>query len=268
MDKGLPIRSICRALDIIKIVNRLRTPSLTEIANAAGLPYPTAFRIVQTLVHEGVIEQEPFRKRYRATELVKTLSSGFQEDDLLSANAVKAMHDFTAKYLWPVALVVRVGSLMMVKHSTHQLTSQTLTTYYPGHSVPLLDSASGRVYLAFCNADEREIVTQGLASRSSPKTEMSLQILTEGGLLEQIRQQGYADSIRSQFNHTPGKTSALAVPVLLDGEVVACLSLIFFDRAMPIADAVDNLLAPLQVLARQIIETTPAKQAASKSAHA
>lgn len=257
MDKGLPIRSICRALDIIKIINRLQTPTLTEIAQAADLPYPTAFRIVHTLIHEGVIEQEPFRKRYRATELVKTLSSGFQEDDRVSAHAEQAMHDFTAEYLWPVVLVVRVGSLMMVKHSTHQLTSQTLTTYHPGHSVPLLDSASGRAYLAYCNADEREIVTQGLASRSSPKTEMSLQILTEGNLLEQIRQQGYADSVRSQFNQTPGKTSAFAVPVMSEGEVVACLSLIFFDRAMPIADAVNDLLAPLQDLARRIIESPP-----------
>jgi IclR family mhp operon transcriptional activator len=48
------------------------------IARRELLPYPTACRIVQTLLHEGLIEQEPARKRYRPTALVQSLAQGFK----------------------------------------------------------------------------------------------------------------------------------------------------------------------------------------------
>lgn len=254
MHKGLPIRSVSRALDIIKTINRLRSATLTEISNATELPYPTAFRIVQTLVYEGVIEQEPFRKRYRATEMVKSLSSGFQEDDRLVAASNEKMNDFTLEHLWPLALSVRVGNRMMVKHSTHKLTTQTFTNYYPDHTLPLLDCASGRAFLAFCKDDEREAVVNGIQRRNSAHKTMTLQFVVETDLLEQIREAGYAAMARTQFNATPGKTSAFAIPVFCNGQIQAALSMIFFANAIKMEEAVSRYLSPLQELAQSVSE--------------
>lgn len=254
MAKGLPIRSISRALDIIKTVNRLRTPTLTDISRSTGLPYPTAFRIVQTLIHEGVIEQEPFRKRYRATELVKSLSSGFQDDDRLVAAGNSAMHEFTLKHLWPVALTVRVGNRVMVKHATHPLTTQTFTNYYPGHTMPLLDCAAGRALLAWSSAEELQTVLNGLKRRKSAQQTMGYQLVAGGTLLKQIREDGYATMSRVQFGETPGKTSSFAVPIFANGQLKAAITMIYFANAMQMDDALDQYLVALKEVAQHVGE--------------
>lgn len=252
MEKEPTIRSVSRALLILQTINRLRSPTLIEIANETGLPYPTTFRIAQTLIHEGMIEQEPFRKRYRATELVKSLSFGFQDDDRLLAAAMDPMREFTVKYLWPVTLAVRVGNRMMNKHSTHLLTALTFANYYPGFTLPLLDCASGRAYLAYCDEQERDVILKGSSSHASVKDSMSLHFVTHSDLLEKIRQAGYAEVARGQNNDTPGRTSAFSVPLFDDGHLRACLTIVFFVRAHTMGDAVEKYLAPLQRLSSEI----------------
>ncbi|MEL7189064.1 MAG: helix-turn-helix domain-containing protein [Pseudomonadota bacterium] len=125
MEKGQSIRTISHALQILKTINRLDAPTLTEISRSTSLPYPTTFRLVHALIEEGMVEQEPFRKRYVPTEQVRMLSTGFQEDTRLLNASIDPMKQFTQEFLWPVALTVRVGNRMMVKHSTSQLTTQT-----------------------------------------------------------------------------------------------------------------------------------------------
>jgi len=252
MEKAPPIRSVRRALEILRVINRMRAPTLTEIARATDLPYPTAFRIVQTLVHEGVIEQERFRKRYRPTELVRSLASGFQDDDRLVAAAQANMQSFTAEHLWPLALSVRVGNRMMIKHATHKMTSQTFINYFPGDTMPLLDCASGRAMLAFCDDEERATVLSGLQDSRAETDSMGLQIMCEGGLLEQIKGDGYATMARTRFTELPGKTSAMAVPVFHDGKLVATLTLIFFANAMTMEEAVQKYLEPLGQLSQRV----------------
>ena len=253
MANDQPIRSISRALDIIKVINRLRAPSLIEIATATELPYPTVFRIMQTLIHEGIVEQEPFRKRYHVTELSKSLSSGFQDDDILLGAAITPMHDFTLKHLWPVTLAIRVGNRMMVKHSTHRLTSQTFINYYPGYTLPILECASGRTYLAFCGDDERETVMTGLAGRKSRDEDGNAQLIDHEALFATIRSKGYSKMARTVHNETPGKTSALSVPILDEGRIIGSLAMVFFAAAMSMEEAERTFPSHLIALANTIV---------------
>jgi IclR family mhp operon transcriptional activator len=55
MEKGVPIRSISRAIAVLQAINRQGSMSLMGIAKTAEVPYPTACRIVQTLLFEGLI---------------------------------------------------------------------------------------------------------------------------------------------------------------------------------------------------------------------
>jgi IclR family mhp operon transcriptional activator len=72
MEKGVPIRSISRCISVLQAINRAGDLSLMEIAKRAKVPYPTACRIVQTLLHEKLIEREPTRKHYRPTALIRS----------------------------------------------------------------------------------------------------------------------------------------------------------------------------------------------------
>ena len=97
MEKGVPIRSIARAISVLQWINQRGSLSLMEVAVLANLPYATTFRIVQTLMHEGFVTLEPSRKRYRVTSLVQTLSLGYRDHGSLVDIARPYMVDLTKK---------------------------------------------------------------------------------------------------------------------------------------------------------------------------
>ncbi len=251
MEKGVPIRSISRSIAALKAINRQGSLSMMEIARASAVPYPTACRIVQTLLYEGLIEQEPARKRYRATAMVQTLAAGFQHDDRLVDAARPHIVALTERVGWPVSIAVRVGRNMMLRDSTHARTSLTFEQYYPGFTLPILDSASGKLSMAFASDDDRVTlmkwmyVSQDIDPAYLKTAEISLDV-------EKIRSQGYATQGRNHFNLTPGKTSSIAVPIFLDGVFEAAMTMVFFVSAMKLDEAIERYLAELKSTAAAI----------------
>jgi IclR family transcriptional regulator, mhp operon transcriptional activator len=252
MEKGVPIRAISRGLAVLQAVNRHGSLTMMEIAQASGVPYPTACRIVQTLLHEGMIEKEPSRKRYRATLLVRTLSVGFQDEDRLAAIARPHIAALTKRVAWPTSIASRVGNMMMVRESTHHQTSLTFSHYYPGFTLPLLECASGKAYMAFASEEERANILQGLKSLDAAPDKYAALLLETGTLLDEVRRNGYATQARNRYSATPGKTSSIAVPVFEDGKVCGALSLIFFASALTMEQAVARFVGDMKATSEAI----------------
>lgn len=251
MEKGVPIRSITRSIAALQAINRHGSLTMMEIANAAGVPYPTACRIVQTLLYEGLIEKELVRKRYRATALVQTLATGFQHDDELVHAARPHIVELTRKIGWPVSIAVRVGRNMMLRDSTHSNTSLTFEHYYPGFTLPILDSASGKVSMAYADDEERETILRFM--RVSQDIDIDYLVTAETSLdVDRIRKDGYAVQGRNHFNLTPGKTSSISVPIFKDGKFEAAMTLAFFVAAMSLEAALSNYLDDMKATAAAI----------------
>ena len=250
--KGVPIRAVSRAIEILQIINRHGSPTIMEIQKESKLPYATVFRMIMTLQHEGLITSEAARKRYRPTELVWSLGTGFQQHDLLVARGRAILAELTSRFLWPVALSVRVGNRMVVKDSTHTQTTQTFINYYPGYSLPLLNCGAGRAYVAFCPEQEREIILNAARDSDDEDVRYALQIVEDDRFLQEIRDNGFATHVRLQHNETPGKTSSLAVPIFVDDVVRACLAIVYFENAMPPDQAAARYVEPLKEAARRI----------------
>ncbi len=238
MEKGVPIRSISRCISVLQAINRAGDLSLMEIAKRAKVPYPTACRIVQTLLHEKLIEREPTRKHYRPTALVQSLSNGFQIHSQLVAVAREPIVALTKLHGWPVSLATRVGHSMVIRDSTHALTSRTFNNYYPGYTLPILECAAGKAYLAHADDDEREMIVQEIRASGDTWDHLTMRLLESGSLLEDIRKAGYAVKGRNRYTETPGKTSSIARPVFGPRGVVGSIVLIFFSSAMKLDDAV------------------------------
>jgi IclR family mhp operon transcriptional activator len=252
MEKGVPIRAISRSISVLQAINRAGSLSMMDIAHASAVPYPTACRIVQTLLYEGLIEREPARKRYRPTALVQTLSHGFQDGGRLVTVARPHIVELTKAVGWPISLTTHVGHRMVVRDSTHSLTSLTFSNYYPGYTLPILECASGQAFLAFTSKEERLSILQTLRAIPENADSNALALFESGLLVEEIRANGYAGRGRNPYTNNPGKTSSIAVPIF-DGEVpVGALTLVFFATAMRIKDAAEKYLGPLQVAAQAI----------------
>jgi IclR family mhp operon transcriptional activator len=233
---------------------------MMEIAKASKVPYPTACRIVQTLLYEGLIEQEPARKHYRATALVQTLATGFQHEDELVQTARPHIVELTKKLGWPVSIAVRVGRLMMLRDSTHANSSLTFEHYYPGFTLPILDSASGKVSMAHASEEDREMILRFM--RVSQDIDLHYLATAELSLdVTRIRADGFAVQGRNHFNLTPGKTSSIAVPIFKDGQFEAAMTMVFFIAAMKLSDAVELYLADLKTTAAAISRDLSAEAA-------
>lgn len=254
MEKGVPIRAISRGLKMLQTINEAGSITMMNAARAVGVPYPTACRIMQTLMFEGFVEMEPNRKRYRPTALVNTLSSGYHFENSLVVGARPHLVDLTREVLWPVSIATRVGLKMVVRDSTHSMTSLTFQNYYPGDSLPLFSTASGKVHFAFCDKLERESIIKGLKTFGASDERALAYFSDTIDQAKHVRRQGYATHGRNKFTETPGKTSSISVPIMLNDRFVATLNLIFFASAMPMDKAVERYLQSLKATATKISE--------------
>ena len=251
MEKGVPIRSVSRTIAALQAINRHGSLTMMEIAKSAHVPYPTACRIVQTLLYEGLIEQEPSRKRYRSTALVQTLATGFQADDALVHIARPHIVALTKKVSWPLSIAVRVGRNMMLRDSTHSNSTLTFEHYYPGFTLPILDSASGKLSMAYAADADREMILGFMREAEDVDAEY-LATAVVGLNVEQIRKDGYTLQGRNHFNRTPGKTSSIAVPIFRNGHFEAAMTLVFFVAAMKLSAAVERYLDDMKATAAAI----------------
>jgi IclR family mhp operon transcriptional activator len=267
MEKGVPIRSISRCIAVLQAINRAGDLSLMEIAKRAKVPYPTACRIVQTLLHEKLIEREPSRKHYRPTPLIQSLSNGFQIRSQLVAVARDHIVGLTSRHGWPVSLATRVGQSMVIRDSTHALTSQTFNNYYPGYMLPILECAAGKAYLAYADDAEREMIVREIRANGDAADPLTMRALESGDLIESIREVGYAVKGRNRHTETPGKTSSIARPIFGADGVVGSIVLIFFSSAMKIDDAVAKYDDDLRRTAEQISHDLIAAQREAAAGH-
>lgn len=247
MERGVPIRAITRGIAALSAINRDGPITMMNISKSAIIPYPTACRIVQTLIHEGLVEREPARKRYRVTSLVQTLATGFQNEDRLVAVARPHLEKLCTEISWPISLTTRVGTHMMVRDSTHKMTSLTFTNYYPGYTLPIAESAAGKAYLAHCSKEERQTIVEAWQATNNETSKMGLLMLSDNVVLDRIRSDGFALQARNFCNEEPGKTSSLAVPINdPNGKLVGSLVLIFFAAALKPDQAVVEFLPTMQ----------------------
>jgi IclR family mhp operon transcriptional activator len=243
MDKGVPIRAISRCISVLRAINEQTSPTMMQISSGSNVPYATACRIVQTLLHEGLIEREETRPRYRPTALVQSLSQGFQSHDRLVAAARSQIVELTERLLWPVAVTTRVGQYMVVRDSTHALTSMTFNNYYAGYTLPIMGSAAGRCWLAFAPDAERRRVLDSMRGTPQHLRDELAPAMESGTLFDEIRSRGYATKRRNLYIEQPGKTSSLAAPVFARGALVGVVIMSYFTSSMRMSEA-EVTLAP------------------------
>lgn len=253
------VRSIRRGLEVLQAISRSGSLRLMDISNATRLPYPTVSRIVETLVECGMIEREPSGKRYRPTALVQTLSVGYQDEHALTAIARPYIVELCKSVSWPITITTRVGNRMMVRDSTHRLTTLTFNNYAPGYTLPLLECSVGKAYLAFCEDEEREHIISSIEQLDDTADQLASLLLRDDEiLLSDIREAGYAYHAYNQYTENPGKTSSLAVPVFMEGKLAGGLGLIFFSSAMSVAEAAEKYAEQMKESAKQISEFSSA----------
>lgn len=251
MESTRPIRALMRGLDALAVLNLRNGATVSEVAAEIRLPRTTTYRILETLCTAGYVFRDPADDRYRLTILVRGLADGFDDEAWVTQIAKGYIYELCRDIVWPVAIATLSGSTMMVRETTDHRSPLAVERYTAGFRVPILVSASGRSYLAFCPPQQRETILEILGR--SPKDEDKL-ARNRGELnriLAEVRAQGYATAVRAR---RVSDEVSLAVPIQLEDRVLACITVRFSGSAVPLKTAIDRFLPRLRDTAGKIRE--------------
>lgn len=242
------VRSLIRGLEILEALNRRNGSTVTEVAQETSLSRGTVYRMLETLREGGYVYRDESDGRYRLTVLVKGLSDGFSDETWVSQIAKPMLESLGREIVWPLALATRYGAMLIVRETTDQNSPLALRRYGGGFHVPMMNTAAGKVYLAFCDAEQRDTILSILArSDSHPANQIARNGKMVARMLEEVRAAGYGTAHRPDL-----KQVSFAVPVMSDSHIFATITLRYIDSAMTVAEAIQRYLAPVQRTANAI----------------
>lgn len=215
------IRSITRALDVLRTMNLTDGSRLQDLQQICGLPSPTLYRILQTLRDAGYVQSEG-GGRYHLTEKVRELGCGYTQRLQIADVAAPIALRVTRQIRWPLGIGTLDGDSICVRYSTMPHSPLAVQATTLGHRLGLLDSAMGLAYLAFCGDSEKAILIDLLQDTKQLNTGLLER------LLSQIRSRGYG----VRLPRSRGSSATLAVPIRVADQVSAILSMTTFGRSM------------------------------------
>lgn len=202
------INSIAVGFDLLNALVASRAPlTLTEISRTVGMPTSQAQLYMNSFVAEGLVQQDPVSLRYRLGRFALQLGMsaiGQVEPTDLARQALIRLTEATGKNghlsIWGDS-----GPIVISK-SDH--TRYTPLSIRIGHVLPILHSATGRVFAAHLPHRRTEAILRR-ECRLQPDTPYARRS-AQDALWKEVRAAGYAFT---QSHHNAG-FAALAAPVL------------------------------------------------------
>jgi IclR family mhp operon transcriptional activator len=250
MESTRPIRALMRGLDALTVLNLRDGATVSEVAQEIRLPRTTVYRILETLCDAGFVFRDAADDRYRLTVLVRALSDGFDDEAWVTQIAKPYIHDLCREIAWPVSVATLSGTVMLLRETTDHSTPLASERHSAGFRVPLLNSATGRVYLAFCPSVQRDSLIDLLARSNKEDDKLARAPRSDlHRMLAEIKVQGYATATRTRRLL---EEVSMSVPVALHDRVLAVLTVRFASTTVPLKSALERFLPKLRQCAARI----------------
>jgi IclR family mhp operon transcriptional activator len=245
-----PVEAVQRALEILRVVNQLRVASVKDIFAATSFPKPTIVRMLETLIADGYVARDDMCNGYRVTSRVQELNAGYSGISLVIEAARPWLVDLTQRLKWPTGISTREGAALVLQFSTAAISPWAYPYTRVGSAMDLTATATGRVYLAFCSDEERDLLLDRYNLKGA-----NLQLDNAADLdtlLQRVRRDGYA--VRDR-NIAPQRTLSLAMPIIVDGKVLAVSSISYYRSAISEDRIKEQILQPLRTVTQRIEDT-------------
>jgi DNA-binding IclR family transcriptional regulator len=217
------IEAVHRAVDVLNAFSR-REPELplAAVARKAGLPKPTAFRILATLRTRGLVTQDPTTGHYSLGFGLLELAAIRTQQTSVRDEALPTLKQLRDSLGETAVLSVRVGEYR-VHLEQAEGTLPIRRHVEMGERVPLCVGGASKVLLAgLPDADVRDYLGRTTLTAYGPNTTTDVDKLLEEVAL--IRRQGYAEGINERnlggvgvaapvFDHAGAVVAALHVSV-------------------------------------------------------
>ncbi|MEO1987852.1 MAG: helix-turn-helix domain-containing protein [Martelella sp.] len=254
MNSYLPVNSVLRSLEVLKILNRQRVSSVDHIHRVSGLPKPTVVRFLETLIEAGYVSKRESDKGYRVTSQVAALSCGFHGAPLAVEAGRPWAQELTRVHKWPVAIAVPNGNAVMVCDTT--CGESPMAPYHAliYKRMGLVTTALGRAYLAFCPPEERRLTMQLLKNSAHPDSEiMELSDMVDH-VIRVTQKMRFAERIGVKASEP---SSSVAVPIYGhdEGKILATIGMTYYTRAVRREDVLKRYVPQLKAASAAITES-------------
>lgn len=250
------VRGLARGLAVLDALNRCESGCATpaQLGALTGLHRTTVRRLLETLVAEGYVVRSPSHQTdtYLLSIQVRRLSEGFTDDEWVATLAPPILFELVRHVVWPSDLATPDGPGMLIRETTQRFSPLSFHGSIVGRRLPMLTTAAGRAYVAFCTEQQRaellSMLRSGLGGEQQQRLAHDEAYIRN--LLARVRERGYA--LNQGDMDDARKTGAIAVPVWQDGRVVAAINIVYLEKAVSAETAVARYLPHLHHAAQQL----------------
>lgn len=244
----MTITALERGLEILRLLSQPDIRQVKQLHEASGLPKPTIVRMLETLMAAGYVLRDA-EGGYRLTARVLGLAAGYRAAEHLVEVAQPILTRLREANGWPSDMGIFDRDAMVLVETARRPGVMTLNRPV-GSRLPLLVSAMGRAYLAFCPPEERARTIEWLSHSGDPYDAAAREPERLEALFAKVRERGHAISDGELLKTTLG----VGAPVLVHGRPVAAINLMVVSSAMSMKRA-ERIFAPrLKEAAREIGE--------------
>jgi DNA-binding IclR family transcriptional regulator len=181
------IQAVDRAVALLKAVAVSERPAtVVELAQACAINRSTAWRLLGTLEHHGLIERDPATQRY-TIGYAATQVAGAAGPDALVRRARPALCRFCE--VTGELITLAVAQRFKLVYVDQVDPPNTISPDWLGRPLPLHATSAGKVFLAWLSDEERDAILPEPLERYTPMT------ITDRARLERqlaaIRRDGY-----------------------------------------------------------------------------
>ncbi|QYZ69130.1 helix-turn-helix domain-containing protein [Neotabrizicola shimadae] len=254
------ITALSRGLLVLQRLQAAGALTLADLHRQTGLPKATLLRILKTLAEAGAVWQRMVDGAWVPSFSLAEMAGRMDREHQLVEVASPVLADLTARVEWPSVLAVpRLTHMEVLETNAARAYFDRIPLGPVGFQVNMLRSASGRAFIAFCEAPVREAILETLR-RSERKGDRLARLPDRvAALLAETRAQGFGlrdpdfgghfDEGRS--THDDGRES-LALPIRLGPHVPGTLNITWTRRALPRARALALLVPAAREAADEI----------------
>lgn len=231
------IRALSRGLSVVNAIDNASGPvTLGELHHATGLDRATILRIIATLEHEGWVYRGLGDNRYRLTYRLHDLGEHVNVHDAVAQMAAPVLEQLQEELVWPSDIAIYDGQGMAIIETSRRRTAIVLNREVVGYRPSMLKSAMGRAYVGFCDERRLRTILDKLKQKGGEEAQLAANNRYIRKLRSLVQQRGYAQRDPSVFplpSASEEEFDAIAVPVIVMGDVQACLSLVWVKSAHP-----------------------------------
>lgn len=246
------VQGLMRGMEVLIALNRMPggIGSAVELSTQTRLHRTTVKRLLETLRAAGFVMFIPESNGYRLTFRVAQLAEGFRPEVWIYEVARPLIRAMTERILWPCNLLTREQDHLVVQDSSHHFSPLSFHSGAAGTVIPMVRTAAGRAYLAFCGEEERDLLLALLRSRDDAEGGFARDERTVRKILEATRERGFAINEGDWIGR--GRYGAIGAPIMAGGRVIGCLDVVFSKRAIKVAEAAKKYAPDLLATARAI----------------